>query len=1233
MSMNQHTQQECAVEIAVAIVSHLSSLRELSRARMISRTFRDGVSLDLGSRIRSIVTGHYVSSEHYDDFRALLSRTDSLLMGKWAELLAGPSNSWSAIRTQQRLSPSWVLLVACPRDSADEWREYLVNHQLLDCGFAEMYVGPAVRTATCFTHQHMGGAVVVVESETRSSMSIVLAQRGSCNRRGINKSYVFDLHPAVSAAGENVETGRDSVSAMSTCAVELRRPKGGALYVQYAPDCGNRYGHANRSLRHVWTLKGWCLNKNCVWFSRRIQPMQSSFAPETIIDVTQTKRKYEGMGFPVGLFYGTQVGKVECVPVPPIVPCKDQYSEWDLRYDVWMRCPLVAQHVLYWGDLSFQRICSSDSRGDTRYLLCTDDPTNENLNENLTVYSVLKGFGASRSPVWRGNLLVLSISRRGRVQSLCNSDLHAVNDAVCAHNVCCELLGVFPADLARFGDLAEDHLCRLRLKGTPNDESRYMEMLGRLLTPVSKTFHVNGTGVKRFQVAVNNHLVMPSGLYLEHQFITIEVTVPKNVQFLNRGNIKEMLTVIDLCDPNGRPRMAAETAALYQHENLIAKTIGVASREAEEPRSKTSQTKVIIAESIETLIVGNKWYDTPPCDGPVGLPLFRLVDNVEADETDDEDGPPPSESQNDSEESVCRSVTDSARSDVQNSPTSVSFSSVSSATPDPNRLVPSKLFREGSPASSRIDDIEGNVENATTTISPYRSAPTGQPCPKNFVGDLSNFVQSLLGAGYSGSPAFGRCGQEGPASWNWNVSGTTRPWELDVTDPVVLEALSCGAGSRSLGAGSQGSAMGSTSETTSSGYSNVTVSDPYLSDVATTSLAQVQWREGLGENVTNRTTQQSCSVTPASFSSDRTPREGGKNRTASHSTASSSRVSKPGKVVNKTQPKKRKKRQPFDGEHQFELKTFEYRFMPVNLQGQPKSAGQDLNILSFQCHCHPNGSILNRILFRPSVVESGVTGSHQLTIALRKSTLLLTLRTLNNEVDRSDGESTQSMAEKNGCTEYDEPRMTPVVSRGAGIGCRGMAPSVERGRCQGTGVKCEDSGNTQFTGSLKYSSGRITTWVDSVDGTDTVEQHSPKQYEDAAIQTGLSNETSGPKDVTQTAPQKSYRDLEDGMALAQQVASVAWDKYWNAEKERSELEETAQAYKKQRHQAEKERLDSEQIAEKYKRQRDNAVNRLRETIRDKKKAEVESRFWRQRIREIGGKMMELSDKTLKFGYE
>ncbi|THU97721.1 hypothetical protein K435DRAFT_796312 [Dendrothele bispora CBS 962.96] len=882
MSMNQHTRQECAVEIAVAIVSQLSSLRELSRARMINRTFRDGVSLDLGSRIRSIVTGQYVSSEDYDGFRALLSRTDSVLMGKWAELLAGPSNSWSDIRKQQRLSPSLVLLVACPRDSMDEWREYLVNHQLLDCGFAETYVGRAVRSATCFSHQYMGGAVVVLESETRSSMSIVLAQKGSCNRRGINKSYVFDLHPAVTARGENVETGRESVSAMSTCAVE----------------CTGRWMSCNADIDLSRTLR---TNVAVRRPKGGALPTQSSFAPESILDVTETKRKYEGMGFPVGLFYGTQVGKVECVPVPSIVPCKDQYSEWDLRYDVWLRCPVVAQHVLYWGDLSFERIRSSDSSSDTGYLLCTNDPSNENANENTTVYSVLK---------------VMTLA---------------------SYNVCCELLGVFPADFARFGYLAGNHLCRLRLKATSNDESRYMEMLGRLLTPD----------------AVDNHRVWPSGLYLEGQFITIEVTVPKTVEFRNRGNLQELLAVTDLCDEKGQPRMVAETAAaFYHHGNIIAKTMGVGAQ-LEMNLAVTYDSrymKVIMVESIETRTVGAKWYDTPPCRGPVGVPLFQIVDNVEGDETDEDDGPLPSESRNDSEESVCQSVLGTAGSDVPDSPTSVSLSSVSSATPDTNGLVASKLFREDSPASSRIEDTERERdENGTTILSPHGSVAPGQSCVNNFVGDLSNVVQSVVGP----STAFGPYGQEGPASWNWNVSGATRPWELDVTDPVVLKAMSRAATSAHLGVGAQGSAMGLASETTGGGYSNVAVGHPYVNDVATASLAQVGWTAGMGQNVVNRTMQDSCTVTPASFSSDRKQREGGKNRTASHSTASSSRVTKPEKAVNKSPPKKRVKRQPWAGEHQFVLKAVEYRFMPVNgeyspsapanFQGQSKSTSKDCN--------------------------------------------------------------------------------------------------------------------------------------------------------------------------------------------------------------------------------------------------------------------------------------------------
>ncbi|THU97720.1 hypothetical protein K435DRAFT_796311 [Dendrothele bispora CBS 962.96] len=205
------------------------------------------------------------------------------------------------------------------------------------------------------------------------------------------------------------------------------------------------------------------------------------------------------------------------------------------------------------------------------------------------------------------------------------------------------------------------------------------------------------------------------------------------------------------------------------------------------------------------------------------------------------------------------------------------------------------------------------------------------------------------------------------------------------------------------------------------------------------------------------------------------------------------------------------------------------------------------------------------------------------------------------------------------------------------IGGRGMLSRVERGHDQGTGFgcaggQCEDSGDIQSTGSLSLTD-TVSTWVDSVDRTYFVEQYSTKQCEDAAVGTELSNETTGPEDTTLTASQKSYKDLEDGIASAQRVASAAWDKYRSAEKERHELEQTAKVYKKQLRQAEKERTDLEQIAEKYKRQRDKAVDRLSETIRDKKEAEAESRFWRQKIREIGGKMLELSDKTLKFGYE
>ncbi|THU90465.1 hypothetical protein K435DRAFT_864265 [Dendrothele bispora CBS 962.96] len=442
--MSPPVRGESVLEIAVAIVSHLSSLRELSRARLINRTFHGAVCADLSSRIRTVVTGEYVSLDDYDGFLAVLARTDSLITGKWAELLAGASNSWQAIRKEQESYECWPLVLVCPK------------------GVEDGQVGGAVRSAARFCHKDMGGDIILLESETWSSMSVVVASKGSRNRRAINKSYVFDLHPALTAVGETIETGRGREGTISTCAlkctgkwmtanvdvdlsstartgVTVKRSKGAALYVRHALEYVDPYGLSTRALRHVWSLKGWCLNKKCLWFSRDIRSTRSSFAPDSSSDVAEVKRKYAGMGFPVAVFYGTEVGKVECVPVPVILPLKAHYSEWDLRYDIWLQCPVFADHVLYWGDLYFQRIRASDRTDGGGFLLCGNDQRIDNANENLTLYRVLKGLGIHFSPIWRGNLMVLSISAKGRVQSLCSGDLHVVNTIVCQHIRQCDL--------------------------------------------------------------------------------------------------------------------------------------------------------------------------------------------------------------------------------------------------------------------------------------------------------------------------------------------------------------------------------------------------------------------------------------------------------------------------------------------------------------------------------------------------------------------------------------------------------------------------------------------------------------------------------------------------------------------------------------------------------------------------------------------------------------------------
>ncbi|THU95292.1 hypothetical protein K435DRAFT_859677 [Dendrothele bispora CBS 962.96] len=266
------------------------------------------------------------------------------------------------------------------------------------------------------------------------------------------------------------------------------------------------------------------------------------------------------------------------------------------------------------------------------------------------------------------------------------------------------------------------------------------------------------------------------------------------------------------------------------------------------------------------------------------------------------------------------------------------------------------------------------------------------------------------------------------------------------------------------------------------------------------------------------------------------------------------------------------------------------------------------------------------------------------------------LQNVNSEVSGSEGESTHSMAENDKCTgiegraskvdqdhcdaderntgieghNQDHYQGTDEVSEGSDEVSEGSGNmQLPRGADELSG----DSGDMQLARFVAKFKGSVTTWVESVDGADFVEEYLTKEYSDAAVQTGLPDETPGVEEIVVTASLRSYGDLEDSIVLAQQAASAAWDKYWSAEVGRFKLEEAARMYKKQRDESEEERSKLAEIANRYKGQRDLVVDRLCETIRDKKKAEAESKYWRKKIREIGQNMEKLSDKTLNFTYD
>ncbi|THV00643.1 hypothetical protein K435DRAFT_854564 [Dendrothele bispora CBS 962.96] len=158
--------------------------------------------------------------------------------------------------------------------------------------------------------------------------------------------------------------------------------------------------------------------------------------------------------------------------------------------------------------------------------------------------------------------------------------------------------------------------------------------------------------------------------------------------------------------------------------------------------------------------------------------------------------------------------------------------------------------------------------------------------------------------------------------------------------------------------------------------------------------------------------------------------------------------------------------------------------------------------------------------------------------------------------------------------------------------------------------RSQRSSEIQFAKFLKFEDS-VTTWVDSVEGAEYVEESVAKDYRDVAVQTGSPAGALGSGEVTLIASEKSYGDLESEVALAHQAASAAWNKYWDAEEKRLELENVADAYKMGR---------------------DRAIEHLRQTIDEKNKLETEVRYWRKTVRQIGEKMVEWSDKTMNFAY-
>ncbi|THU94159.1 hypothetical protein K435DRAFT_860803 [Dendrothele bispora CBS 962.96] len=445
------------LDVVLEIVSHLPSLQDLHYSSLVSQTFHKAVAIELRNRIRYLLTSTCIPSDCYSDFINELGDRNSVASGDVVHLLCSRNSNWSTLNTYAVNESVVVLKIICPRDSICKWKYFFEKHGFSNADAPCMVTNSLVNGYAFYGHEGMRGLVAVLQSVTRSPFTVLLGEKSSAKRQGLNNTHIFDLHPQLTKSGMEVTTDRNwkDTNSMRLCHTECTgqwynldpsvptkidlstRPYGSEkpaksrpLFMRYQSNVREE-NLSEYCRRHAWSPKGCCVNVDCVWFSVDLKSSISCFAADTNVEKQRLIRIYSQRPVPTGLLYGCERGDLDYVPVPPIVNHRQRSHAGELRYDLWLQCPILPSHLLYWGDLEFVNLPMESVHKRKRYVLCSNLQSTEGLQENQSLYSAMKGLGYARCPIWNGNLLVVRVEGSGFVTSLSGYDKYWVNKAVC----------------------------------------------------------------------------------------------------------------------------------------------------------------------------------------------------------------------------------------------------------------------------------------------------------------------------------------------------------------------------------------------------------------------------------------------------------------------------------------------------------------------------------------------------------------------------------------------------------------------------------------------------------------------------------------------------------------------------------------------------------------------------------------------------------------------------------